>query len=170
MHSLKPLTTRSSAHLLSPALSVNPTPSVDLSCSVPPLLTATLRKFTMPVTQLTHARHQNIYQMCGTTWNDWARATGNASLRVKAALPAAGTQHRSASLLAPSCPCPVPVAARQTITWNMCGVLQFIRKNGWAAYLNRNAEWFVGLVWPGQVCSAQLCSVLVWFGLVWRQR
>jgi len=27
------------------------------------------RKFTMPVTQLTHARHQNIYQMCGTTWN-----------------------------------------------------------------------------------------------------
>lgn len=31
------------------------------------------RKFTMPVTQLTHARHRNIYQMCGTTWN----ATGS---------------------------------------------------------------------------------------------
>ncbi|EDX13882.1 GD18477 [Drosophila simulans] len=40
------------------------------------------RKFTMPVTQLTHARHQNIYQMCGTTWN------ANGSDRIGGGLPA----------------------------------------------------------------------------------
>lgn len=78
------------------------------------------RKFTMPVTQLTHARHQNIYQMCGTTWN----ANGSDRRRVTCftqnSKPQADEQTDGEE-------------HHQTITWNMCGVLQFIRKNGWGS-------------------------------------